>query len=255
MKIFKFIYLFFCVICLSGCTSSFPTKIVCPGTHRHHLQDFVLHNGKFYWSYANKIIITDANGTLENMVDTPYHIGGMCIANDYIYVGVNFAKFNVPNESDDYIYQYDLNLNLVKIYKINDLNCGVGGIAYNDNKFYVFGGANKKTKQLPIAQYSEDFKLEKIIELPFEESPDGIQTMKFAYGKIWLTTYPILTATHSTLVLDNNFKIVEKYNARFPYGMIPTNRKYGEFIVTHSKKDPNTFARFTAWATIENLTK
>ena len=68
----------------------------------------------------------------------------MCIANDYIYVGLNLAKFNVPNESDDYIYQYDLNLNLVKIYKINDLNCGVGGIAYNDNKFYVFGGANKK---------------------------------------------------------------------------------------------------------------
>ena len=239
----------------SLCVFAFPQKIICPGMHRYHLQDFTEHNGKIYWSYADKIIVTDKVGNFIDTTDTPYHIGGICIADNYIYVGVNFAKFNVPNQSDDYIYQYDLNLNLVKKYKINDLDCGVGGIAYNDGSFYVFGGANKKTKQLPIVKYSKDFKLEKVIELPFEESPDGIQTIKFAYGKIWLATYPMPPAIHSTLVLDHNFKIVERYKARFPYGMIPTNKAYGEFLVTHSKKDVTKVARFTAWATIENLTK
>lgn len=253
----KYIKILAAVLALApaSCAGAIPEKMECRGFYKRHLQGIEAHGGKMYWSHADMLVRTDMNGNIETLARVPYHHGDICIADGKLYSGVNCAKFNVPGESDDWVFVYDLDLKFIEKHKIDSIDVGVGGIACHGGKFLIFGGANKKTRVLPIAVYSKDFKLERVVKLPYDESPDGIQTIKYAYGKYWLSTYPMKPATCGMILLDDDFNIVGRLPARYPYGMAATNRKNGEFLVGALARDPDKTkeGRCTAWAELKQL--
>ncbi|MBP3357668.1 MAG: hypothetical protein J6K91_02045 [Opitutales bacterium] len=251
----KILFLVLATFTLFSAVSFASQKIVCTGKYKNHLQGITMLDGKIYWSYTTKIICTDMQGKIVNLVDAPNHQGDLCVADGKIYVATNHKKFNKLNQAENFVYVYDSNLNFIEKIKIDEMLCGLGGMEYYNGSFYLVGGADPKEPTFRIGKYSKDFKLEKMYYIPNGNSKLGVQTICFGYGKFWLGLYLQPNCKDGLWEMDTNFNVVKKHHINASVGIVPTNNNDREFIIARSYTAKNKYAKHTANAEIIKVKK
>lgn len=241
-------------ICVSCGTNQTWQNAKVSGVFRGHLQGIDIDNGKIYFSQTFNLIRTDAKGNIERIIDAEYHHGDICIANGKLYCAVNKGKFNQDpklNLAKNFVYVYDLNLKCLQIIPINNMPEGLGAIEYYNGKFYLGGGCYKKEKTFKIFQFSEDFKFEKIYEIPVGNSLLGVQTLARAHGKFWLGCYTIKGDDYHLWEADDNFNIIKKHKELGDVGIAEVNQPNAKFLfgaagVINKKDFKTNYAKHTS---------
>jgi len=239
--------LFSCQNACERAAQDAPLRVDCPGIYPHHLQGIAVKDGKFFWSQTSKLVKTDFRGGIEKQADVVFHHGDICVAGEKLYAAVNMGKFNKLGKSDDWVFVYDLDLNLVGKHKIGEMKCGLGGIEFYGGSFYLVGGDDESTgSSFRVGKYSPDFKLEKMFFIPRGNSWLGAQTICRANGKFWLGVYTKEGCNERLWEADDNFNIVKKREINGAFGIAPLGGR--AFLIGHSRSENNENKRYTAWA-------
>ena len=244
-----------CTIALVSNAVSKHKPIYCPGLHTNHLQGITAKDGKIYWSHTTKLIKTDLNGNLEEMIDVQNHHGDLCIDDqNKIYVAVKEGKFNTFDKAKNFVYVYDTNLNPIDKIAIKELAGGLGGMEYHNGYFYLVGGIEASLPTFQICKFTKDFKLVKTYEIPVLDSYLGVQTICYAYGKFWLGCYLKPKAKLPLWELDENFNLIKRHANNGSMGIVKTSDFAGaNFLVAHHKKDKSRFASCKSYVTAEKI--
>jgi hypothetical protein len=169
-----------------------PSKIICEGRYKWHLQG-VDSDGQFlYWSFSDRVVKSDKLGrrVAVSAIDK-LHYGDLCVVDGVVYVAFNGGEFNKETGA----------LNRVLAFKASDLSrCGewdipevvhgCGGITFADGCFYVVGGLPPNHVKNYVYRYTKDFKFDRRIDLDTGYTMLGIQTINFMHDEFLVGIYP-----------------------------------------------------------------
>ena len=162
------VFLLYCLICAAafGGANGNGTVRFTGESFKRHMQGLAAAADRIYWSHTDRLAVTDTAGSYIKLVEADHHHGDICINGGKLYAAVNKGKFNRESGAENFVYVYDLDLNLLEVVPIDFMPQGLGAIEFSDGSFYLGGGALKDAKTFKIYKCSKDFKLEKIFEIP-----------------------------------------------------------------------------------------
>lgn len=178
---------------------------------KFHMQGMAEDSGKIYCSHTDKLAVIGAGGKYEKTAKADWHHGDICISGGRLYAAVNRGKFNQKDGAQNFVYVYDLDLNLLETVPIGFMPQGLGAIEFANGSFYLGGGALKGAKTFRIYKCSPDFKLEETFDIPAHDSELGVQTICFSDGFFWLGCY-MSSGREFLWKLDGNMKVLERFN-------------------------------------------
>ena len=225
------------------------TRIECPGEHPGHLQGIATDGVSIYWSFSNRVVRTDLAGKVLARTDVPFHGGDPCWYRGRLYVPVG-SDFNRKRprgkKSNEWIYEFDSALKLIRRHRLKTFQYGAGGIAAHDGRFFVVGGRPPKKPGNSVWEYDADFRFVRRHELGFD-SEVGIQTINRAFGKWYLGCYG---TNGCAIEADDDFKVVGRVRPPLAVGMIPLADGLVLVGVVVQKREGNTS---TAYALVMKL--
>lgn len=119
---------------------------------RGHIQGICCDEEAIFVVFANYIYKLDWNGNVLEKTQAVSHSGDPCIAKGKLYVSMS-------SEDRFGVYEYDLNLNLLRKIKLENVPA-CDGIAYLNGCFYIGGPSPQDPHSVnPLNVYDEDFQL------------------------------------------------------------------------------------------------
>lgn len=209
-------------------------SVSCAGDYKQHLQGVCTdEKGNLYWSFTDRLVKTDHEGTLLKSVEVASHHGDLCYSDGKIYVAVNLGLFNQPvGRADSWIYVYDANsLAEESRHEVQDVVHGAGGIEFHEGRFYVVGGLPQGVEENCIYEYDSGWNLEKRHIVKSGYTVKGIQTILFHDGHWWLGCVgdpPVL------LKVDPAMNIVGRWPIDCSKGLVGVEA--GKFLVASGPK-------------------
>lgn len=214
-------------------------RIVCPGVYAGHLQGIATDGESIYWSFSEYVVRTDLGGKLLAKAKIPFHGGDPCWYRGRLYVPIG-CDFNRERprgrKSNEWIYEFDAGLKLVKKHRLRTFRYGAGGIAAHDGRFFVVGGRPPKLPGNTVWEYSASFTLLRRHHLDFD-SEVGIQTINRAFGKWYFGCYG---TNGCAVVADDEFKVAGRVRPPLAVGMIPLADGLVLVGVADFRKDGNS---------------
>ena len=199
-------------------------KITCPGEYSGHLQGLATDGKSIYWSFSNYVVRTDLKGGLLAKAKVPFHGGDPCWHGERLYVPVG-CDFNRERpkgkKSNEWIYEFDSTLKLVKKHRLVDFRYGAGGIAAHNGHFFVVGGRPPQMPGNAVWEYNSRFKPIRRHSVAFD-SEMGIQTINRAFGRWYLGCYG---TGGFAIVADDRFCVTGRVKPPLAVGMIPLAEK------------------------------
>lgn len=190
---------------------------------------------RIYWSHTDRLAVTDTTGSYIKLVEADYHHGDICINGGKLYAAVNKGKFNRESGAENFVYVYDLDLNLLEVVPIDFMPQGLGAIEFSDGSFYLGGGALKDAKTFKIYKCSKDFKLEKVFEIPAYDSELGVQTICSCGGFFWFGCY-MRSGKEFLWKLDKNLRVLGRFNNFAALGISRMPAESDRLIIGRTKK-------------------
>ena len=196
--------------------------IVCEGTYGGHLQGIATDGEAIYWSFTVDLVKTDLEGKVLKQVKVPNHHGDLTCHDGKVYVAVNLGKFNEePGQADSWVYVYDASdLSLISKHEVQEVVHGAGGMAYHDGRFIVVGGLPKGYNENYAYEYDGDFRFIKRHVINSGYTFLGIQTACRFRDHWWFGCYG---NPQELLKTDDAFRMVERGEVDFAYGIAPTS--------------------------------
>ena len=195
-------------------------RIVCPGEYPGHLQGIATDGKSIYWVFSDSVVRTDTRGRLLAKRKIPFHGGDPCWHRERLYVPIG-SDFNRERpkgkKSNEWIYEFDSALKLVKKHHLTKFKYGAGGIAAHNGHFFVVGGRPPKMSGNTIWEYDSRFRLIRRHHAAFD-SEMGIQTINRAFGKWYLGCYG---PDGAAAVADDRFDVTGRVKPPLAVGMIP----------------------------------
>ena len=195
-------------------------RINCPGEYPGHLQGIATDGKSIYWSFSSCVVRTDLRGGFLAKAKVPFHGGDPCWYGERLYVPVG-SDFNRERpkgkKSNEWIYEFDSALKLVKKHRLVKFQYGAGGIAAHNGRFFVVGGRPPKISGNAVWEYDSRFKPVRRHPVAFD-SEMGIQTINRAFGRWYLGCYG---TDGCAVVTDDCFGITGRVKPPLAVGMIP----------------------------------
>ncbi len=188
-----------------------PPVVKCQGVFPQHLQGVCVDDQAVYWSFTTQLIKTDWTGKPLSQVPVANHHGDLCLSAGKLYVAVNLGEFNNPDgHADSWVYVYHAeDLSFVEKFPTQDVVYGAGGIAVQEERFYVVGGLPDGVPENYIYEYDSQFQLQKKHVLASGHTLLGIQTAAFADNRWWFGCYG---KPPTLLVSDRAFELQGRYS-------------------------------------------
>ncbi len=212
-----------------------PVK--CPGAYPNHLQGVCTNDrDAIYWSFTDRLLKTDREGTILANVPADNHQGDPCYREGKLYVAVNLGAFNQPaGKADSWIYVFDGgDLKLLSKHPVPEVVHGAGGIAIHDGRFIVVGGLPNDIPENYLYEYDESFHFRRRHVLASGQTHLGIQTAEYANGFWWFGCYG---TPQVMLKADDNFELVGKWEFDCSLGI--TGTPDGTIFVARGKRTPD----------------
>ena len=142
------VFLLYCLICAAafGGANGDGTVRFTGESFKRHMQGLAAAADRIYWSHTDRLAVTDTAGSYIKLVEADHHHGDICINGGKLYAAVNKGKFNRESGAENFVYVYDLDLNLLEVVPIDFMPQGLGAIEFSDGSFYLGGGALKDAK-------------------------------------------------------------------------------------------------------------
>lgn len=186
------------------------SRITCAGVYPKHLQGICVDNEAIFWSFTDRLVKTDHDGTMIKNVRVADHHGDLCCRDGKLFVAVNLGKFNDPaGQADSWVYIYDAaTLAELAKHQVSEVVYGAGGIGTRDGRFFVVGGLPSGINENYVYEYDDELKFIKKHTLNSGWTRLGIQTATFAQDRWWFGCYG---NPKILLIADANFTIQGKY--------------------------------------------
>jgi hypothetical protein len=194
------------------------------GVYPGHLQGVCTNDrDAIYWSMTTAIVKTDVAGNIVQQLAVPTHHGDLCHVDGRIYVAVNLALFNDPEQrSDSWIYVYDVNdLALLARHPVRQVVYGAGGIAFGQGRFIVVGGLPDGVGENHIYEYDRDFRSGRRIVLKTGQTFKGIQTAAFDGDHWWFGCYGRPDFMEVLMRANRTFGAIQTFAFDASTGIVP----------------------------------
>lgn len=231
------VFLLYCLVCAAafGGANGDGTVRFTGESFKRHMQGLAAAADRIYWSHTDRLAVTDTAGSYIKLVEADYHHGDICINGGKLYAAVNKGKFNRESGAENFVYVYDLDLNLLEVVPIDFMPQGLGAIEFSDGSFYLGGGALKDAKTFKIYKCSKDFKLEKVFEIPAYDSELGVQTICSCGGFFWFGCY-MRSGKEFLWKLDKNLRVLGRFNNFAALGISRMPAESDRLIIGRTKK-------------------
>ena len=195
-------------------------------TYTQHLQSIAYDGTYVYWSFTNKLVKSQEDGTTVLAVDVPSHSGSICYNDNKIYVPLCVGGYGTGSVNTINVYQTS-DLTLIDSHVItDDIEYGIGAIAYNSNNghFYI-GNAATCALNIDARVYEFDSSFNKInVFVVAEATPSyGIESLCLIKGMWYIAGYDFqawFTEDLQTELYSNSIGGV--------YGLSP----FGDYYIT-----------------------
>lgn len=190
-------------------------EIVCQGTYRSHIQGIASdRKSVLYWSFTRNLVKTDLAGRVLKSAAVPSHHGDLTYVSGKLYVAWS-NYFNRPGaNSKVYVYDAD-DLSRLAVKSIPEVTYGAGGMEHHKGHFFVVGGLPDDGERNFVYEYDGEFKFVQRHALAGGHTRLGIQAVGYWEGCWWFGCYG-----NALLKTDESFRLLAKYPASFPYGIV-----------------------------------
>lgn len=239
-----FLRLVFAAMFLAGAASpvlaeepSIYKPAQCDGYYSGHLQGIAVDGeGNIFWSFTTKLVKSDADGKLLNVIDVETHHGDLTYVDGNIYVAVNLGEFNNPQgKADSWVYVYRADdLKFLSKHEVQEVEFGAGGIAHHQGKFIVVGGLPEGRNENYVYEYDPEFQFQRRHVVDSGYTLLGIQAAEYADGHWWFGCYG---KPQQLVVTDEKFDFIGRYDFDCSYGIAAVAP--GKFLVTSGPAVPS----------------
>ena len=216
---------------------------------RSHVQGICCDENAIYAVFANYVYKLDWSGKVLKGVPADSHSGDPCLANGKLYVSMSC-------KGEFAVYEYDLELNLLRKIKCENVPA-CDGIAYWNDQFFTGGSSSAEAHEInPLNIFDKDFNLISHYDINFgAKTFYGPQSIAACRGVVLVAYYtaekdknPLRAAivtpqgevvATSTLDGSNGW-------CALPQSMQPDSENFTRLIVarTDVRKEGQTTARF-----------
>ena len=125
-----------------------------------HIQGVCCDEDAIYATFLNYIYKLDWSGKVLKSVPADSHSGDPCLANGKLYVSMS-------SKNGYAVYEYDLDLNLLRKIKCENVPA-CDGIAYWNDQFFIGGPSGAEAHEInPLNVFDKDFNLIRRYEINF----------------------------------------------------------------------------------------
>lgn len=214
-----------------------------------HVQGICCDENAIYAVFLNYVYKLDWSGKVLKGVPADPHSGDPCLANGKLYVSMSCE--------DGYaVYEYDLDLNLQRKIKCENVPA-CDGIAYWNDQFFIGGPSGADPHEVnPLNVFDKDFNLVKRYEINFgAKTLYGPQSIAACRDSILIAYYTAEKGENPprSAVVSPQGEIVATSTlngsngwCELPKSMQPNPEKFTRLLVarTDERKDGQTTARF-----------
>ena len=214
-----------------------------------HIQGVCCDEDAIYATFLNYIYKLDWSGKVLKSVPADSHSGDPCLANGKLYVSMS-------SKNGYAVYEYDLDLNLLRKIKCENVPA-CDGIAYWNDQFFIGGPSGAEAHEInPLNVFDKDFNLIRRYEINFGAKtfygPQSITACRDAILVAYYTAEKDKNAPRAAVITPQGEVVatstLDGSNGwcELPESMQPNPEKFTRILVarTDKSKEGQTIARF-----------
>lgn len=165
-----------------------PKAITCEKSYPYHLQGVATDGTNIYWSFTTVLAKTDGRGKVIAEFDTGEdsgggHLGDICFHNGEIIVGVNRWEAGGARQGDEVWVLDAATMELKRKYPTPQTVFCNNGVEWYEGCYFVIGSSPYHHEYNYVWQFTEDFRLKRVMPIKSGWTQVGVQTICYLKSK------------------------------------------------------------------------